>query len=394
MSQPQSDEMLSFDVYNNNSNQNSDEKVGGGRFEGHTVEVVLPESIPYNKTMTGLVQTHASPVSTQDMSNQNIISNGPYIQNSDSNIQTVPNTIAASNQSQALTVSVSQQQPHIPPPNDVDRIVQLTNDKLNIQADQPQENRPPPNAWTTRKSTQSVGISAVPSNNQQPLQTTAATSTPIESGLSNKIVLNSSNNNFISSNKPIVPKVDEQRAPTQNQTQEVNPVVLPNSSQPVEIQTVPVEVNQKFNQADFAPLGPKTKDNSGASGSDKSNENATWASLFNKNSGGSAVPLSANRQLDSQKKPVAKVLPYKDTISENSKNGPLLISSAVPQGSGVVSTMSYSAAYTQNLPPPSTQHLTNASKKVPPMKATVAPTTKPSAQSPANEYSIRLGGKI
>lgn len=305
-------------------------------------------------------------------------------------------------------------------------LVQQTVEKLNVNVEVTHDNQSRANVWTNRKSTQSVAISAVPSNNCMQLEQTAEPVqfvASVESGLSNKVNLDVNNSNtslVINNNKPIVPKADEKvsinaaqksaMAPeprvhepkTQSTIPPPPPPVATVTSQSFEMQTMPVEPNQKFNQSEFLPLGARPKDSAAAASAEKANAvPSSWASLFNKPGRSSSI----NRQIEPQRKsiqkvtgtesqggkPVAKIPPNntkEDNNDVNKSTVPSVVSS-VAYSSNVVTNLSYSAASTQNLPPQATPSI---AKKTPTAKATVNPSPKPASQSASNESSLRLGG--
>lgn len=391
----QNDEILSFDAYNNNINVDKNDQ-----YENQLTEISPPDPINYKESVATFARSHDSPIQ--------------FLQSSDRIMQTVPNIIEITNQQlqqQLPSQQIQQQSPHqqllpqqqhFAEENIENVLIHQTNEKLSVHVEKPQETQTSQNAWANRKTTQSVAISAIPSNNYAHLEQVAVPSDDCagsepDNGLNNnKLALENNNSSFVNSSKPTVPKVDERSStnvPSTKAAAETKSQTAQVTRQSMEIQTVPVEMHQRFNQADFAPLGTKVKENVATSTADKLVENTTWASLFNK-VGGSSTPN--NRQSEAQKRPVAMVSPYcpKDTANDAAKNGTTLAPVSVPQGSNVISNLSYSAASTQNLPNASAQSLAiNTNKKVPPAKATINPTTKPVPVQPsASETSMRLGG--
>lgn len=407
----QNNETLSFDAYNNNINVEKD-----GPYENQIMEIPASNSINYNESVASIVRSHESPIQFLQSSGDDIpirsevdscLSEG-HISDLHRNIETVPNAIDVNNQKSQQQQLPPQPQKLLPQPqqfaedNIENVLIQQTNEKLNVHVEKPQETQTPPNVWANRKSTQSVAISVIPSNNYtNQLDQTAVPSSHFagsesDSGLNNnKLALDNNNSNFVSSSKPTVPKVDETNStyvPSTKSATEIKSQTAQVTSQSMEIQTVPVEINQKFYQADFAPLGAKVKEN--VATSTAASENTTWASLFNK---GGIGGTPNNRPSEAQKRPIAKVSPYypKDTANDATKNGSTVTSVSVPQGSNVISNLSYSAASTQNLPNTAAQSLGSTHKKAPTAKATINPTAKPiPVQSSTGETSWRLGGEF
>lgn len=287
-------------------------------------------------------------------------------------------------------------------------------------------------AWTPKKSTQSVAVSAVPSNNISQIEL-AATKTQSPTGVKNKLAVNSNNNlnlnlnsnitggsntNELATNinnnnnsninnninvKPIVPKVDD--TPVTESTSTASDAVTLQSS---EVQTIPV--------SDAPEAAPPVALVPPPAAAPPTN---SWASLFNKNPSGSASSATDGHKMSTNghkiapkwpqneqqtatnvdsttKKPVAKVSPFNSTTNE--QQSAKAFASAVPTPvvptpiANTAGTLSYSAASTQKLPAPNT----SSAKKEVPAKARVAPSAKATSSTEAqhiDESSYRIGGE-
>lgn len=276
----------------------------------------------------------------------------------------------------------------------INGLVQATNDKLSIKNERVGTNKnPATSAWTPRKSTQSVAVSVVPSNNYPQSEPTQAKI----SNQTNKVNLSSnsngggSNNNsaHITSIKPIVPKVDEQQPSTTSALVNTCTEKLHSdtTSQSSEVQTIPVsEIDTEIvinasvaRTTSPQPTIPAVNQPTASASS--------WASLFTK---------PASNLSESQKKPVAKVMPYNSTHNESkATNVPTPVTPTVPTAPG---TLSYSATSSQKVPNLASSS-TSLAKKAAPVKARIAPSSKglssPSASESQqfDEFSHRLGGK-
>lgn len=281
-------------------------------------------------------------------------------------------------------------------------------------------------AWTPKKSTQSVAVSAVPSNTISQIET-GATKTQSQTGVRNKLAVNSNNNNNSSSSnvnitggsntnelatnnninvKPIVPKVDDT-----NVTEFSSTARDAVTSQSSEVQTIPVAL-----PVEAAPsVEPTTPPSPPAAAPTPAPTAAapptnSWASLFSKGTSSSGIQMDPNgiqtaansRKMASighpaTKKPVAKVSPYNSTSNEQ-QSAKSFSGAAVPTPvaptpiAHSAGTLSYSAASTQKLPSPNTA----SAKKEVPVRARVAPSSKATSSTETqhiDESSYRIGGE-
>lgn len=436
---------ITFDAYNEN-----DKEI---QFDGHPMDSAVDPNIIYTESNT-----------QPQHSVENVDCDFQFMQSSDINIQTVPNAIDMCNQQppplqhqqfqqqihQQYHQQIQQQQsqpplpvPHeaslsmIPvqlvpmPPGHIEHesieqvLVQQVTEKLivNVEpaaAPPPAQEQPPP-PQPQRKSTQSVAISAVPSNNGMASDQTAGpvqfvSATPAEI---NK--LNLDINNVGINSRPVVSKSDDRTtiatthksstAPETKASANVAPPPVVNATatvttQSFEMQTTPVDPTSKFSQSDFGPLGARAKDNAAAVNAEKANAApSSWASLFAGATRSSAPPV---RPIEQQRQPVQRIgrvespvakptakIPPNNTKEDGSDTNKTVVTASAPAStatsSSVVTNLSYSAASTQNMPvqtPPS-----NIKKPAPTAKATVNPSLKPVPQSSSNESSLRLGGR-
>lgn len=268
-------------------------------------------------------------------------------------------------------------------------------------------------AWTPKKSTQSVAVTAVPSNNISQIET-ATTKAQSQTGVkANKLAVNSnsvsvsnttnnnininnnnhsnitggSNTNELATNtnnnnvKPIVPKVDDPHIIESTTT--ANDAVTSQSS---EVQTIPVSDTVEVTPVVVVtPVAAPPPANS-------------WASLFSKsNPTDGLAPSTASRIVDpTTKKPIAKVSPYNSASNEqqSAKSFSGAVPTPVTPAPIAISagTLSYSAASTQKLPAPTTSNV----KKEVPVRARIAPSAKATSSTETHhvdESSYRIGGE-
>lgn len=281
-------------------------------------------------------------------------------------------------------------------------------------------------AWTPKKSTQSVAVSAVPSNTISQIET-GATKTQSQTGVRNKLAVNSNNSNNISNSnvnitggsntnelatnnnnnnvKPIVPKVDDT-----NVTEFSSTAREAVTSQSSEVQTIPVALPlEAAPSVEPTPSSPPADAPTPAPTAAAPPANS-WAALFSKGSSSSGIQMDPNgiqtaansRKMASighppTKKPVAKVSPYNSTSNEQ-QSAKSFSGAAVPTPvaptpiAHSAGTLSYSAASTQKLPSPNTA----SAKKEVPAKARVAPSSKATSSTETqhiDESSYRIGGE-
>ncbi|XP_055324192.1 putative mediator of RNA polymerase II transcription subunit 26 isoform X3 [Sitodiplosis mosellana] len=301
----------------------------------------------------------------------------------------------------------TQQKPIAQANGSINGLVQTMNEKLVVRTNSKAQ-QTPTTAWSMKKSTQSVAVSVVPSNNYPHNEVHAA----------KQNVLGSNNNNNI----PIVPKVEEQHQHQHQhqhqqqhqhhhhhhhqQSSKVTATAatiateksvqsspdITTTQQSSEVQTVPVSDMQPEEPSIFANNNNTNNINNNASNRSENSKTPasqsipqaqasapapnSWASLF-------APKESAS--LESQKKPVAKVSPYNSSQEPKPSNPPLR---TTPQSTTNAPVLSYSSAASSTA---------NGSKRPTPAKARVAPSAKPpqnSSEPSVDESSYRLGDFI
>lgn len=292
------------------------------------------------------------------------------------------------------------QQPKGASNGSINGLVQTMNEKLVVRTNS-RAQQTPPTAWAMKKSTQSVAVSVVPSNNYPHNEVNAA----------KQHILSSNNSSSNINNIPIVPKVDEQ----QHQSSKVNATAATalsteksvqsnqdvTTQQSSEMQTVPVSDMQSEEPSIYA----NTNNNNNINNINASNRSdatkvssvqmapqtvassttapaptqapaapGTWAGLF-------ATTSTSNAE---QKKPIAKVSPYNTSHEPKPSNPP---ARATPLSTSNAPVLSYSSAASS---------AANGSKRPPPAKARIAPSAKPlqNSSESSNDESVRLGGKI
>lgn len=168
----------------------------------------------------------------------------------DTNENNIANTLIDENLTQ-LQPQMHVQSKQLGPANgSINGLVQQMNDRLVVRSNNNKTQQIPTTAWSMKKSTQSVAVSVVPSNNYLHNEVNATKQTVLGSNNSNSC----SNNNNI----PIVPKVDEQQ-----QSSKVNATAatitadkfsqdVTTTQQSSEVQTVPVSDMQSDEPSIFA----------------------------------------------------------------------------------------------------------------------------------------------
>ncbi|XP_031631021.1 ubiquitin carboxyl-terminal hydrolase 10-A isoform X4 [Contarinia nasturtii] len=306
----------------------------------------------------------------------------------DTNENNIPNTIGdgqlppplSSTATTTTPASSSQQmqtqsKPMGPVNGPINGIVQAMNEKLVVRTNSKAQ-QTPTTAWNIKKSTQSVAVSVVPSNNYSHNEMNATKQHVLGSNNSS-----SCNNN---NNIPIVPKLDEQH---QQQSSKVNVTAATEKSiqsnqditttqQSSETQTIPVTDMQTDEPSIFANNNNNVSSR-GETAKPPASTQISWASLF-----------SSSSSSDSQKKPTAKVPPYNSSQEPKSNNPPLRTTSsatATTNTNAPEKSMSYSSAASSSA---------NGTKRPAPTKVRVAPLAKQPQNSsePTNdESSYRLG---
>lgn len=169
----------------------------------------------------------------------------------DTNENNITNVIVDGSITQLPTQISTQQKPMGPANGSINGLVQTMSEKLVVRTNNKAQ-QTPPTAWSIKKSTQSVAVSVVPSNNYPHNEMNATKQNILGSNNSSSC----SNNNNI----PIVPKVDEQQkvnataatiSISENKSIQSSQDVT-TTQQSSEVQTVPVSDMQSEEPSTYA----------------------------------------------------------------------------------------------------------------------------------------------